>query len=91
MLWVMGHDVQLFGEEKACRLAVAVKLSSSPARIRATAAWPGFCQPRQSKNGTREPHGRAQHFDRVFPPLTPAAHLSDLAAHASWPAGAATP
>src|SRR5262245_28690039 len=27
VLWVMGHDVeQLFGEERACRLAVAVKL-----------------------------------------------------------------
>ena len=101
VLWVMGHDVeQLFGEEKACRLAAAVKLFIfSGTNQNATAVLAHWVLPTAAyveKNGTYvNYHGRAQHFNRVFPPLPDSREdlriLSDLAAHASWPAGAATP
>jgi NADH-quinone oxidoreductase subunit G len=99
VLWVMGHDVvQLFGEEKAGRLPEAVSLFIfSGTNENATATLAHWVLPTAAyleKDGTFvNCQGRAQHFDRAFPPLHDSREdlrvLADLARILGLPVGQA--
>jgi NADH-quinone oxidoreductase subunit G len=95
VLWVMGHDlVELLGEEKARRLAAAVRmLVFSGTNDNATVPMAQWVLPTAAyleKDGSFvNCHGRVQRFARAFPPFQDSREdwriLLDVAARLSLP------